>query len=143
MSTITNTTPIVYKITTIENNISNPILTKFHTFDGTIYQIIRDIDFMVNIKPCKNNQTFCIRLFKSEGSSNSIIGDFYFNIPEEIFIHKEECPHLYATIDDTNNRIKYNMHVTLINYTDKNSDKNSDESIDFYIVHPCLEIRKN
>lgn len=138
-----NTSSNIYKITTVENNTPNQILTKFHTLDGTIYQIIRDIDFMVNIKPCKHNQTFCIRLFKSEGLSNNFIGDFYFNIPDEIFIPKDEYPYpqLFATLNDTNNRIKYNMRVTLANYTDENSNKNFDKN--FYIVHPCLEISKN
>jgi hypothetical protein len=136
---------IMYKVCYVKNdidsdNIDNLIKTKMITINGTIYQVLRDIEFMVEIDKDEIKNTpknFKLKLVKEISDENKTcqnVGDFYFEISYDMLTIGEP-KYLF---DERTYGNKFIMTIKISNYKDENTG-----DVNFYITHPSVEIIKS
>ena len=120
------------------NNINDLIKTKMFTTNGLIYQVLRDIDFMIEINKdeIKNRSKILkLKLVKENSNENKtyeIIGDFYFEISHEM-LNTNDIKYLF---DERTYGNKFIMTIKISHYKDENIGNDN-----FYITHPSIEIK--
>jgi hypothetical protein len=131
----------MYKVTYIttddeSNNAQTLNKIKMFTTDGTIHQVLRDIDFMIKLDKDKIKNTpknLKFKLIKQcDDNSCQDVGDFYFEVNHDMLNSNV----LYKMLN--NEQIydkKYIMSIKISHYKDENNGENN-----FYITHPSIEI---
>lgn len=116
-------------------NPTNLIKTnRFFTTNDEIYQVLRDVDFMVKVNKPSQNQIIQIRLIKTIQNTEQIIGDFYFELIPELFDENlKPFPRLTSIVV---NEKQYVMNVSLSHYKSIDFDGN-----EFFITHPSFTIK--
>ena len=125
----------MYSIYTV-NNTRLPKTNRFFTTNSEIYQVLRDIDFMIKVDKSTTDQIIQLKLIKKISNiQEEIIGDFYFELKEELFDENlYPFHHLSSTVV---NKKQYIMQVSLSHYKSEVSDE-----IEFFITHPNFTIKE-
>jgi hypothetical protein len=128
----------VYYVTTNDESNNAQTLNKIKMFKAseTIYQVLRDIDFMLKIDKDETKNTpknLKFKLIKHcDDNSYKDVGDFYFEVSHDMLNSNDSYKILYN--EQTYDK-KYIMSIKISHYKDENNGE-----INFYIAHPSVEI---